>query len=44
MQMAKKKVKNIYDTFERKTNKYIVVEMEEHTNQCIKEAIDNLEE
>lgn len=29
---------------ERKTKKYIVIEMREHTNQCIKEAIDKLEE
>lgn len=29
---------------ERLTKKYIVVEMKEHTNACIKEAIDSLEE
>lgn len=29
---------------ERITKKYIVIEMKEHTNQCIKEAIDRLEE
>lgn len=29
---------------ERITKKYIVVEMKEHTNACIKEAIDSLEE
>jgi IS30 family transposase len=28
---------------ERMTKKYIVIEMEEHTNMCIKEAIDKLE-
>lgn len=29
---------------ERITKKYIVIEIEEHTNRCIKEAIDKLEE
>ena len=29
---------------ERMTKKYIVVEMKEHTNECIKKAIDSLEE
>ena len=29
---------------ERTTKKYIVIEMREHTNACIKEAIDSLEE
>ena len=28
---------------ERMTKKYIVIEMKEHTNMCIKEAIDKLE-
>ena len=29
---------------ERITKKYIVIEMKEHTNECVKEAIDRLEE
>lgn len=29
---------------ERVTKKYIVIEMKEHTNKCVKEAIDSLEE
>ena len=29
---------------ERVTKKYIVIEMKEHTNSCVKEAIDRLEE
>lgn len=29
---------------ERLTKKYIVIEMIEHTNECIKQAIDSLEE
>lgn len=29
---------------ERMTKKYIVIEMKEHTNECIKKAIDSLEE
>ena len=29
---------------ERVTKKYIVIEMKEHTNQCVKEGIDRLEE
>ncbi len=29
---------------ERITKKYIVIEMKEHTNRCIKEALDSLEE
>ena len=28
---------------ERITKKYIVIEMKEHTNACVKEAIDSLE-
>ena len=40
-----KEGKKTYMTLlERKTKKYIVVEMREHTNQYIKEAIDKLEE
>lgn len=40
-----KEGKKTYMTLlERKTKKYIVIEMREHTNQCIKEAIDKLEE
>lgn len=29
---------------ERKTKKYIVIEMKEHTNKCVREAINGLEE
>ena len=29
---------------ERLTKKYIVIEMIEHTNECINQAIDSLEE
>lgn len=40
-----KENKKTYMTLlERTTKKYIVVEMEEHTNECVKKAIDSLEE
>ena len=29
---------------ERVTKKYIVIEMKEHTNECVKKAIDRLED
>lgn len=29
---------------ERLTKKYIVIEMKAHTNECVKQAIDSLEE
>ena len=42
---GKKDSKKTYMTLlERVTKKYIVIEMKEHTNQCVKEAIDSLEE
>lgn len=41
---AKGTKKTYMTLLERKTKKYIVVEMQEHTNRCIKEAIDGLEE
>lgn len=40
-----KNSKKTYMTLlERLTKKYIIIEMEEHTNECIKKAIDKLEE
>ena len=40
-----KESKKTYMTLlERLTKKYIVVEMKEHTNECVKKAIDSLEE
>ena len=40
-----KESKKTYMTLlERLTKKYIVIEMEEHTNLCVKKAIDSLEE
>ena len=41
---AKESKKTYMTLLERITKKYIVVEMEEHTNECIKKAIDSLEE
>ena len=42
---GKKDSKKTYMTLlERVTKKYIVIEMKEHTNKCVKEAIDSLEE
>ncbi len=42
---GRKESKKTYMTLlERLTKKYIVIEMKEHTNKCIKEAIDSLEE
>ena len=42
---GRKESKKTYMTLlERLTKKYIVIEMEEHTNKCVKEAIDSLEE
>lgn len=42
---GKKGSKKTYMTLlERVTKKYIVIEMKEHTNKCVKEAIDKLEE
>lgn len=42
---GKKNSKKTYMTLlERVTKKYIVIEMKEHTNKCVKEAIDSLEE
>ena len=40
----KKRGALLFTLTERKTKKYIVVEMKEHTNECIKKAIDSLEE
>ena len=40
----KEKKKTYLTILERKTKKYIVIEMREHTNRCVKEAIDRLEE
>lgn len=40
----KKRGAVLFTLTERKTKKYIVVEMKEHTNECIKKAIDSLEE
>lgn len=40
----KEKKKTYLTILERKTKKYIVIEMREHTNRCVKEAIDKLEE
>lgn len=40
-----KESKKTYMTLlERVTKKYIIIEMKEHTNSCVKEAIDRLEE
>lgn len=40
-----KESKKTYMTLlERVTKKYIVIEMKEHTNECVKKAIDRLEE
>lgn len=40
-----KESKKTYMTLlERLTKKYIVIEMKEHTNECVKKAIDSLEE
>lgn len=42
---GKKNSKKTYMTLiERVTKKYIVIQMKEHTNKCVKEAIDSLEE
>ena len=42
---GKKDSKKTYMTLlERTTKKYIVIEMKEHTNKCVKKAIDSLEE
>lgn len=42
---GKQSSKKTYMTLlERLTKKYIVIEMKEHTNECVKEAIDSLEE
>lgn len=42
---GKKNSKKTYMTIiERLTKKYIVIEMEEHTNECVKKAIDSLED
>lgn len=40
----KGKAKTYMTLLERLTKKYIVVEMEGHTNECVKQAIDRLEE
>lgn len=41
---SKESKKTYMTLLERMTKKYIVVEMKEHTNKCIKEAIDSIEE
>lgn len=41
---SKDSKKTYLTILERKTKKYIVLEMKEHTNECVKEAIDSLEE
>lgn len=41
---SKDSKKTYMTLLERMTKKYIVVEMKEHTNECIKKAIDSLEE
>ena len=41
---AKDSKKTYMTLLERLTKKYIVIEMIEHTNECIKQAIDSLEE
>ena len=41
---AKGSQKTYMTLLERITKKYIVIEMEEHTNECVKKAIDSLEE
>lgn len=41
---AKGSKKTYMTLLERLTKKYIVIEMIEHTNECIKQAIDSLEE
>ena len=42
---GKKESKKTYLTIlERKTKKYIVIPMKEHTNKCVREAINGLEE
>ena len=41
---AKDSKKTYMTILERLTKKYIVIEMEAHTNECIKKAIDSLEE
>ncbi len=41
---SKESKKTYMTLLERITKKYIVIEMKEHTNECIKEAIDSLEE
>ena len=41
---SKDSKKTYMTLLERMTKKYIVVEMKEHTNECIKNAIDSLEE
>ena len=40
---SKDSKKTYMTLLERLTKKYIVIEMKEHTNQCIKDAIDSLE-
>ena len=41
---SKDSKKTYMTLLERITKKYIVIEMKEHTNECIKEGIDSLEE
>ena len=41
---SKESKKTYMTLLERITKKYIVIEMKEHTNRCIKEAIDKLED
>ena len=41
---SKDSQKTYMTLLERVTKKYIVIEMKEHTNKCIKEAIDKLED
>ena len=41
---SKDSKKTYMTLLERLTKKYIVIEMEEHTNACIKKAIDSIEE
>ena len=44
VERAKTSKKTYMTLLERLTKKYIVIEMLEHTNECVKEAIDSLEE
>lgn len=41
---AKESKRTYMTLLERITKKYIVIEMKEHTNECVKKAIDRLEE